>query len=204
MIQNVIFDLGNVVLDFHPYAYFIKVFHEEDRTRDICRKVFEGELWNAYDQGLYTKQELREQLCERYPDDVKEIETVLNEWLHILVVRPDTVRLMKLLKQKGYDLYIMSNLSEESYRYLKEQEAFFTWTKGAALSFAEKINKPDPRLYQILTERYHLDNASCVFLDDRIENIETAVRLGMHGIVYRNHQQVLHELRTLLGEELEC
>ncbi|MBS6374104.1 MAG: HAD family phosphatase [Erysipelotrichaceae bacterium] len=204
MIQNVIFDLGNVVLDFHPYAYFIKVFHEEDRTRDICRKVFEGELWNAYDQGLYTKQELREQLCERYPDDVKEIETVLNEWLHILVVRPDTERLMKLLKQKGYDLYIMSNLSEESYCYLKEQEAFFTWTKGAALSFAEKINKPDPRLYQILMERYHLDNASCVFLDDRIENIETAVRLGMHGIVYRNHQQALHELRTLLGEELEC
>ena len=79
MIQNIIFDLGNVVLDFDPYAYFIKVFHEEERTRDICRKVFEGDLWNAYDQGLYTKRELGEQFFKRYPDDRKEIEIVLRE-----------------------------------------------------------------------------------------------------------------------------
>lgn len=204
MIQNIIFDLGNVVLDFDPYTYFIKIFHEEERTRDLCHKIFEGDLWNAYDQGLYTKQELHDLFFKQYPDDRKDIERVLKQWLHILVVRPYTERLMELLKLKGYQLYIMSNLSEESYRYLIEQKDFFKWTDGAALSFAEKINKPDPRLYEILMKRYHLDCASCVFIDDRHANIETARQLGMQGIVYANHDQVLHELNMLLGENIEC
>ncbi|WP_163068639.1 HAD-IA family hydrolase, partial [Acinetobacter baumannii] len=54
---------------------------------------------------------------------------------------------------------------------------------GLVLSGDEKLNKPDPRIYRILCERYDLDPARLVFVDDSPGNVEAARALGMAGVV---------------------
>ena len=200
MIKNVIFDLGNVVTAFDPFSYFIHDFHDIDKTKEICHVVFGGDIWNRYDQGLYTKQELRDALVKQYPSWEIEIETILSKWVGLLKTMPKTVELMEALRAKHYHIYIMSNLSEESHRHLIKHDTFLAITDGGVFSYAEKINKPDPRLYHILLDRYQLKAHECVFIDDRKENIETAHHLGMYGIVYQNHEQMMKELTNCIEE----
>ena len=45
MIQNIIFDIGNVLVTFDPYTYFLKYFKEETKTRTLCELMFSHEAW---------------------------------------------------------------------------------------------------------------------------------------------------------------
>ena len=56
MIRNVIFDIGNVLVSFHPVEYFYPVFKE--KTETLCTYVFGSKEWALYDQGILTKEEI--------------------------------------------------------------------------------------------------------------------------------------------------
>lgn len=204
MIKNIIFDLGNVVVSFQPQTYFIKHFKDIDKTRDICHAVFDSAIWYAYDQGLYTKEEMKAQFAKQYPQMQSEITYVLDHWVKLMDVIPATIQLMKDLRAQGYPLYILSNLSEESYRYLKQEFAFFSLVQGSVLSFEEKINKPDLRIYNAVLDRYQLCATETIFIDDREDNIEAACTLGIHGIVYKNEQQVITDMKYCIEKERVC
>ena len=58
--------------------------------------------------------------------------------------------------------------------------------------------KPDPAFYRILIDKYDLDPARCVFLDDLEENLATARELGIHTILVRDHEQAAADLQKML------
>ncbi len=61
------------------------------------------------------------------------------------------------------------------------------------------ILKPDPQIYQIALERLAAEPSEAVFIDDFIENVQGARRLGIHAIHFQNRDQALNELRSLLN-----
>lgn len=61
---------------------------------------------------------------------------------------------------------------------------------GKVYSYEEKINKPDPRIYQILLNRYRLKPEEVLYFDDLSSNIEQAKQLGMHGIVFKGRESI--------------
>ena len=69
---------------------------------------------------------------------------------------------------------------------------------GIVVSGEEKTLKPGPEIYRILLDRYGLKADECVFLDDSRKNIETAVALGIKGVLYDNALRVKEELSALL------
>ena len=68
------------------------------------------------------------------------------------------------------------------------------------VSSSVKIAKPEPAIYELLLSKYSLKADECVFIDDRKDNVDTAVRLGMNGIVYPGSaEKLIPELKNILS-----
>lgn len=204
MIKNIVFDLGNVLVSFQPKVFFLRMFKEQTKTDDICTKIFTHEAWSLYDQGVYQLIDLYRVYGEEYPDDIEDIKQVLLNWLKLLEVIPTTYTLLKQLKKEGYNIYILSNISKDSADYLKSTQDFFLYVDGTVFSYEEKLNKPDPKIYDILVNRYQLKVSETIFIDDQIGNIHQAQKLGIHGIVFLNIKQVEQEVRDIIRRMREC
>ena len=70
---------------------------------------------------------------------------------------------------------------------------------GAILSYTVKQIKPNADIYQTLLSRFGLTAEECVFIDDRLENVEGAKKEGIHGIHFCTIEQARKEL-----EAYEC
>ena len=89
--------------------------------------------------------------------------------------------LVRRLKNHGYSVYYLSNIPEDVLALLKERGVLDRFDGGVA-SCEVHINKPDPRIYQALLDKYGLKASECVFIDDNLANVQAAFTLGFVGI----------------------
>ena len=110
-----------------------------------------------------------------------EVQGVLDDWMHILRPRRRMQELVQKLKSHGYCVYYLSNIPEDVLDLLigRDMKGLFD---GGVASCEVHINKPDPRIYQALLDKYGLKAKESVFIDDRLDNIQAAFQLGFTGI----------------------
>lgn len=202
MIRNVIFDIGNVLVTFHPVEYFYPVFKKD--TKKICEMVFGSEVWSLYDQGILTKQEVEYRLHHLYPKNKDEISYILAHWKLFMKPIIPMKKLIEELKREGYKIFLLSNISEDSYLYLKQEYPYLFDVDGGIYSYQIKCNKPNMKIYEELLRVYNLNASESLFLDDRKENIDAAKALGFHGMVVMDVSVTCKEIRNELKEEKEC
>ena len=204
MIKNMIFDIGNVLVTFYPKAYFSQNFPDEIQCARICEEVFADEVWQLYDQGIYDKGDLSQIYKEKYPQDWQEISYVLEHWLSLMQLKEDTFAYVQAMKNQGYKIYLLSNISIDSAAYLKAAMPFFKVADGAVLSYEIKVNKPNRKIFEALFQRYQLQAQECIFFDDLPQNIAAANALGMHGIVFENMTQAAKEAADIIERGRLC
>lgn len=113
------------------------------------------------------------------------------------------IDLVKWCKKQGFKVYILSNWDSESFALLRAQNAhIFNLFDGIIISGDHNCLKPNAKLYQILLNTFHLSPCDCIIIDDRIENIQTARALRMHGIHYvsSNRHADSHDFNTIEKE----
>lgn len=194
-IKNVVFDLGGVVFARDPRKFepeFIKFF-----SYIILPKM--PEFWEEYDRGVVSYDEVITALAEYNSCDRELAATNLRRSILTQEAIPATKALIGALKAKGYRLFVLSNMSKEFIEFLREQEVYRNF-EGEVVSCEEHIIKPNPAIYTTLTERYGLDPAETLFIDDRKENIEAAITQGWQGYHFnaRNPELSCNELREAL------
>lgn len=101
------------------------------------------------------------------------------------------------LKAAGMRCYSLSNMEPHAFTIRSARFPFMTWFDGHVISGIEGVAKPDPRIFQILLERYCLAPEVTVFLDDSPRNVEAARALGINAMPYTGAKQLRHELRAL-------
>ena len=89
--------------------------------------------------------------------------------------------LVRRMKNHGYCVYYLSNIPQDVLDLLRQRGVLDRFDGGVA-SCEVHINKPDPRIYQALLDKYHLKAEECVFIDDRPENVQTAFSMGFAGV----------------------
>ena len=194
-IKNVVFDLGGVVFARDPRKFepeFIKFF-----SYIMLPKM--PEFWEEYDRGVVSYDEVITALAEYNSCDRELAATNLRRSILTQEAIPATKALIEALKAKGYRLFVLSNMSKEFIEFLREQEVYRNF-EGEVVSCEEHIIKPDPAIYTTLTERYMLNPAETLFIDDRKENIEAAMAEGWQGYHFnaRNPEFSCNELREAL------
>ena len=199
MIKNIVFDLGRVMVDFDPVAYLRSFGYPEEDVQLLSRVIF-GVDWFLHDRGDYeTIGDLCEALAERHPSHAEQIRAVLSApWVEMHVLKSDSAAYMAELKQRGYHIYILSNLSAESHAFVSKYD-FFRLAEGGVFSYQERSCKPEEKIYRALLDRYSLLPEETVFIDDNPANIEEANRLGIHGVLFTDISAAKTETEGLLA-----
>ena len=112
-----------------------------------------------------------------------EVENFMLNWFTKCNVNFKTMEIGKRLKQKGYNIYILSNMSKATFEYFSKKYEFFTMVDGAIVSAYEGIKKPDSKIFELLLERYSLNAEECILIDDDDTNktLEVANFIGING-----------------------
>lgn len=198
-VRAVIFDLGNVLVDFRYDGYMTDLGFNQD-TQDFFRKeIILSPLWCRMDLGELMMPEFSKILCERYPRYEKEIKLFFKEIKGICAEYPDSEKIVSELKGMGYEVYVLSNYPEELYEMHYRDWNFLPLTDGAVISAHEKLAKPDAAIYKLLTERYHLSPEQCVFLDDREDNVAAARASGIRAIRVNHREEAFRTLFEYLA-----
>lgn len=200
MIRTIVFDLGNVLVDFDPKFYMQSFGFTKHEIQNLFHLVYE-EDWRLYDRGDYASvTDLCHAVCQKHPAYSSAFEKILcPAWVQIHTLKEDTASYLAQLKTRGYRIYLLSNLSKESYDFIR-QYPFFGLIDGGVYSYQEHVCKPDTEIYNTLLSRYALRPDETVFLDDSAANIEAAQALGIHGIVFSSVEQAKPQLEYLLQQ----
>ncbi len=198
MIKNIIFDIGNVLVDYCWKEHIARFGFTGETLERIGDAMMRSPQWNEIDRGVWSNEELLKAFIQNAPELEKEIQLVFSDLSTLVRERPYSVEWIRSLKKEGYRTYCLSN-----YSYRVETEAahalsFLKELDGGILSYKVHQIKPDPKIYQMLMERYGLKAEESVFLDDSPANIETARALGMQGILVTSQEQAVEALDQLL------
>ncbi|MCM1187026.1 MAG: HAD family phosphatase [Lachnoclostridium sp.] len=197
MIRNIIFDIGNVLADFRWRAFLQDKGFDNAMIGRISKASVESPLWNEFDRGEWSEEELLQAFVDRDPEIEKELREAYSDIHGMVTPREYAVSWVRKLKENGYQVLYLSNFSRKAEEECAESLAFLPYTDGGILSYREKMIKPNPEIYRLLLKRYHLQPQECVFLDDTLKNVEAAQAEGMAGILFRTKEQAEEDLRGL-------
>lgn len=196
-IRTIIFDIGNVLTDFRWKEFFYDLGMDDAMLARIAKATVESEDWCEYDRGLLSDEEIIERFVQNDPGIEKELRESLQNLKGMVAPREYAIPWIKELKQKGYQVLYLSNFSHKAEVECADALTFLPYMDGGILSYKEKLIKPQPEIYQLLLDRYHLVPEECVFLDDTKQNLDAAEKFGIHTILFTDREQALSELKAL-------
>lgn len=200
MIKNIVFDLGNVLIDYNPLKYLDKFEFDEKTKKLLYKIIFKSNDWIEYDRGIYRHNtDLIKKIVKENSDLENEIKLVLQkDWVKTNTLKTDTAEFLKKLKEEGFKIYILSNLSEDTYNFVSQYE-FFNFVDGGIYSYELHICKPDKEIYKRLLEKYNLEAKETIFIDDSLTNIESANELGINAIQFTTLDEVKQKVNLLIN-----
>ncbi|MEF9920664.1 MAG: HAD family phosphatase [Erysipelotrichaceae bacterium] len=202
MIKNVIFDIGNVLIDFQPDLYFKEMIANHELRKHLCDIIFHSPEWLAVDEGTLDYDDCEAILLKQHPSDSSNIKMMIDTWMKMMIVKEEVLSYAYSLQKEGYKIYLLSNLSAGSHDYIRNINNFFDEFDGFVLSYEVGLVKPDAEIYKTLLRKYELRSTQCIFIDDLKANIEQAIALGIHGVVFNNFKQVSEAVQSIIEEEV--
>ncbi len=196
-INTVVFDIGNVLVDFSWREKLVKLGFEDRMIDRIAKATVDSSDWVELDRGVLTTEEIIGLFVENDPEIEAEIRRAFADFTDIVTKRDETIPWIRSLKAAGYKVLVLSNFSKVAVEGCADAMKFLEEVDGGILSYRDKVVKPDEAIYKLLMERYDLIPEKTVFIDDTPVNIETARRLGWKGIVFKSREQVIEDLTKL-------
>ena len=195
MIKNVIFDFGNVLIDWNPAYLFLPYFNgDEKKCRFFTDNVCNREWFTRMDRGEDMDKCVAE-LQETYPQYADAVAMFRDRWFEMCNGEiPGMLEIIQDLKQKGVGVYGLTNWPAETYDEAHRRFKTIASIDNIVVSSHVKLAKPEPEIFQLLFSRYDLNPKECVFIDDRKDNVNAAIRLGMSGIVFQGTADGLSEI----------
>ena len=101
---------------------------------------------------------------------------------------------IKTLKKQGYKLYLLTNITEDSYNYINNLININSIFDGGVYSYQEHIIKPDKRIYNLLIDKYSLKKSETIFFDDKEKNIISAINQGISSYVFKSIDDIKNNI----------
>jgi len=198
-IKAIIFDLGNVLVDFDHTIAAKRIAPFTDKTiREIFDLFFNSQITGSFEAGriapLEFFREVKEMLNLRL-----DYAGFLPIWNEIFFLSEKNHLVYQLTRQlePSYKLALLSNINVLHFEYLKKNFSFFDVFDAVIASCDIGATKPDPLIYQKTLEILDVPANSVVYTDDRPELIDGAKQLGIRGFVFKGVEQLKRDFKTL-------
>ena len=197
-IENIIFDLGGVLIDWNPRYLYRKIFKSDQEINYFLNHVATF-AWNEEQDGGRSLEEATKVLVHNHPEYEKQIRLYYSRWEEMLggAIQESVTILKSLHLNNGHRLLALTNWSQETFPRALEIFDFLKLFEGIVVSGVENIKKPDKKIYNLICDRYELEPGKSYFIDDNFRNIEAAKEFGFQV----HHFQTSAQLREDLKDE---
>lgn len=197
-IQAIIFDFGNVLLEWNPRHVYRRYFPDDEAAMEQFLKEVNFMDWNLQqDKGRPFVEGVAE-LSRQFPHYAELIQAYHDNWEHSIGHHiKGTIEIIKRLKKSGYKLYGLSNWSAETFPIAQKKYDFFQLLDDIVISGEVGAVKPEPEIYEILLKKIAKPANECLFIDDAQANIEQAQKMGIGTILFQSPEQLEQELQKL-------
>tara|TARA_Y100000741_G_scaffold233521_1_gene178457 strand:- start:423 stop:1013 length:591 start_codon:yes stop_codon:yes gene_type:complete len=193
-----LFDLGGVFFDWNPKYYYKNIFSNENEMNYFLNKVCNNE-WNIKQDRGRLIIDAEKELIGRFPNYINEIKMYYSNHRKMLgKVYQDSIDLLIDLKRKNYLCYVLSNWSAETFIGMTEDYLFLKEFDGIIISGEEKMTKPNEEIYKLALKRFNLIANDTLFIDDKIENIESAKKLNFNTLHLINPKKIKKEVYNFI------
>ena len=199
MIKNIISDIGNVLFEFDTAGFIDKNIEAEDKEK-FFDLIFGSDNWQLMDKGDLSFENAREYFLSVYPKYKNILNKLFDSSLTLcLNMNNNNINILKEYKEKGYNIYYLSNMSVETFQCINKKTDFFEKTCiGGIVSAYEKMIKPSEEIYKLLLNRFNLKARECLFIDDNLNNVNSALKLGFNSFQLKNMSDMRFELEKIL------
>ncbi len=200
MIKNVLFDIGKVLLSFErettlrEFARYSATIDERDF---VFGDVFVDPYWEQMELGELSPREYYEHFCAKSGCRIS-FRHFLLIWTGHFTTTDEMVTYGRSLATR-YRVFFFSNTDPIHIPPLFERFPSLLFFEGHALSWELGVRKPDPEFFHRGLAKFSLDATECLFVDDRPENTQTARRLGMQAVDFRNPSQAIAQMDAILA-----
>ncbi len=198
---HVIFDFGGVVFRWNPLRLLARVLPARANTpaaaehwKGLFFQNYSGD-WGAFDSGLIDMAETCRRIAARTGLAEVEVQAVLDAVPDELAPQPETVALMRRLREAGHRLYYLSNMPAPYAQHLLRTHDFMAWFDDGVFSSSVKMGKPDAAIFQLALRQFDISAGETVFIDDHAPNVEAARRLGMTAFVFTDADLLARDLQ---------
>jgi 2-haloacid dehalogenase len=185
--QAVIFDIGNVLIEWQPERFYDSEIGE-DRRRAMFAQIDLHAMNDLVDQGHHFTRTIYD-WADRHPEWRNEIRMWHDRWLDLATPEiPHSIRLLRALRRRSVPVFALTNFGIESFDYAAQHYPVLAEFDRRYISGHMKVTKPDPRIYQMVEEDCGLAPGALIFADDRLENLEAAHERGWQVHHFRGSQ----------------
>lgn len=196
--SGVVWDLGNVLIDWDPVAAVAAAVGEQEARRFLAAPDFDFMAWNHLQDAGGTWEEAEAEVRRTHPHWAEHaLAYRANFAASLLGEVPGTADLVRELRAAGVRQWGLTNWSDELYPHAPARFEVVALLDGVVVSGTEKVAKPDPRAYELVAERMGLPLLRLVFVDDRASNVAAAEALGMTGVLFAGAEDTRCRLRSL-------
>ena len=193
-----LFDLGGVFFDWDPKFFYTKIISDKDEMDFFLTKVCNDE-WNLAQDSGRTIEDGEKDIIRKFPQYENLIKLYYpNHRKMIKGTFQPSIDILKKLKQDSYECFVLSNWSSETFVDIPKEFKFMNNFDGLLISGEDKLVKPDPKIYLLAIDRFNLDPQNTVFVDDKLININAAIKLGFKTIHLTNPNIIEEEINKFL------
>ena len=192
---GVVFDLGNVLIDWQPYAAVAAGVGPDEARRFLAAEDFDFMAWNHAQDSGRSWDEGEAAVALSHPHWAEHARAYRANFAASLVGElAGSVDVVRELHAAGVPLFGLTNWSAELYPYAPAAFDFLELLDDVVVSGVEGVAKPDPRVFEIVATRSGLPLDRLVFVDDRFDNVLAAQALGMDGLLFTDAAALRAEL----------
>jgi putative hydrolase of the HAD superfamily len=180
-VKNIVFDLGGVLIDWRPCEYLVESF-PEDVAKVLEREIFKHEDWKKMDRGTLPENDLWEKKKKELSEYREYVEKLEREVPKLLKPIEENVKLLSILKEKNFKLYVLSNYGKIYFEMVRRRYRFFDFFDGMVISSHVGFIKPEKEIYLELIRKYKITPKESLFIDDTPENVKTAREIGFRAV----------------------
>jgi 2-haloacid dehalogenase len=190
-----VFDIGGVLIEWDPRHLYRKLFPGDEAAMERFLAGTCTPEWNLEQDRGRSWDEAVAVLTERFPDLAELIAAYHLRWEEMVPGPVEgTADLLRTLKSRGRPVYAITNFSAAKLALARRRFDFLNLFDGVVVSGEERLVKPDPAIYRRLLDRYALDAAETLFIDDVERNVEAARGVGMQAIRFTGADALRRDL----------